>query len=142
MIPTLSYLSQRCGDLCTKVPRRQIPARFGFLDAELRTADPQQPDVVVRRTKPALGPLAHRTSRVWSTENALQALAKVAATYDVRPGGLWRTMADTTEDPVIKPRSQSRPREVIVDYRAGHRFPHLKPLEGTRTRLDEILAAG
>lgn len=42
---------------------------------------------------------------LWSTENALQALAKVAATYDVRPGGLWRTMADTTEDPVINGRA-------------------------------------
>jgi predicted metalloprotease with PDZ domain len=42
---------------------------------------------------------------LWSTENALQALAKVAATYDVRPGGLWRSMADTTEDPVINGRA-------------------------------------
>ena len=42
---------------------------------------------------------------LWSTEDALQALAKVAATYDVRPGGLWRTMADTTEDPVINGRA-------------------------------------
>jgi len=42
---------------------------------------------------------------LWSTEDALQALAKVAATYDVRPGGLWRTMADTTADPVINGRA-------------------------------------
>ena len=42
---------------------------------------------------------------LWSTESALQALAKVAATYDVRPGGLWRSMADTTEDPVISSRA-------------------------------------
>ena len=42
---------------------------------------------------------------LWSAENGLQALAKVAATYDVRPGGLWRTMADTTEDPVINGRA-------------------------------------
>ncbi len=42
---------------------------------------------------------------LWSTDNALQTLAKVAATYDVRPGGLWRTMADTTEDPVINGRA-------------------------------------
>lgn len=40
-------------------------------------------------------------SGLWSTQNALDALAKVAATYDVRPGGLWRTMADTTRDPII-----------------------------------------
>ncbi|UZK66664.1 M61 family metallopeptidase [Sphingomonas sp. M1-B02] len=42
---------------------------------------------------------------LWSTDMALQALAKVAATYDVRPGGLWRTMADTTRDPVIASRA-------------------------------------
>jgi len=36
---------------------------------------------------------------------ALQALAKVASIYDVRPGGLWRTMADTTRDPVINGRA-------------------------------------
>ena len=42
---------------------------------------------------------------LWSTDTALQALAKVAATYDVRPGGLWRTMADTTRDPVIAGRA-------------------------------------
>ncbi len=41
---------------------------------------------------------------LWSTEASLEALAKVAATYDVRPGGLWRTMADTTRDPVINAR--------------------------------------
>jgi predicted metalloprotease with PDZ domain len=35
----------------------------------------------------------------------MQALAKVAATYDVRPGGLWRTMADTTTDPIITGRA-------------------------------------
>lgn len=42
---------------------------------------------------------------LWSIDHARQALAKVAATYDVRPGGLWRTMADTTEDPVINGRA-------------------------------------
>jgi predicted metalloprotease with PDZ domain len=38
---------------------------------------------------------------LWPATSALEALAKVAATYDVRPGGLWRTMEDTTRDPVI-----------------------------------------
>jgi predicted metalloprotease with PDZ domain len=42
---------------------------------------------------------------LWSTEASLEALAKIAATYDVRPGGLWRTMADTTRDPVINARA-------------------------------------
>jgi predicted metalloprotease with PDZ domain len=41
---------------------------------------------------------------LWALEDSLGALAKIAATYDVRPGGLWRTMADTTEDPVINGR--------------------------------------
>lgn len=40
-------------------------------------------------------------SGLWSTDTALEALAKVAATYDVRPGEMWRTMADTTRDPII-----------------------------------------
>ncbi|MDB4986428.1 MAG: peptidase [Myxococcaceae bacterium] len=31
-------------------------------------------------------------------------------------------------------------RIVALDYRGGHRFPHLEPIEGARRRLDEILA--
>lgn len=44
-------------------------------------------------------------SGLWSVPSALEALAKVAATYDIRPGGEWRTMADTTSDPVINARA-------------------------------------
>lgn len=44
-------------------------------------------------------------SGLWPAETALQALAKIAATYDVRPGNLWRTMADTTRDPIIAGRA-------------------------------------
>ena len=44
-------------------------------------------------------------SGLWTTAHALESLAKIAATYDVRPGGLWRTMADTTRDPVIASRA-------------------------------------
>jgi predicted metalloprotease with PDZ domain len=40
----------------------------------------------------------------------------------------------------IKARSQSRPREVEVDYKEGHRFPHLEPIAGARARLDEIFS--
>ncbi len=43
-------------------------------------------------------------SGLWPRQSALEALAKVAATYDVRPGGIWRTMADTTRDPIINGR--------------------------------------
>jgi predicted metalloprotease with PDZ domain len=42
---------------------------------------------------------------LWSTKASIESLAKIAATYDVRPGGMWRTMADTTEDPVINARA-------------------------------------
>ncbi|MDB5700277.1 MAG: family peptidase [Sphingomonadales bacterium] len=42
---------------------------------------------------------------LWSIKSSLESLAKIAATYDVRPGGLWRTMADTTGDPVINGRA-------------------------------------
>lgn len=42
---------------------------------------------------------------LWTTNTSLEALAKIAATYDIRPGGLWRTMADTTADPVINGRA-------------------------------------
>lgn len=41
---------------------------------------------------------------LWSTQTALEALAKVVATYDVRPGDEWRPMADTTRDPIINAR--------------------------------------
>jgi len=40
----------------------------------------------------------------------------------------------------VKARSQSRPREVEVNYGEGHRFPHLEQITGARLRLDEILA--
>lgn len=43
-------------------------------------------------------------SGLWSRQTALEALAKTAATYDVRPGNTWRTMADTTRDPIIAAR--------------------------------------
>jgi predicted metalloprotease with PDZ domain len=44
-------------------------------------------------------------SGLWTKEQALGALAHTAATYDHRPGGRWRPLADTTRDPVIASRS-------------------------------------
>lgn len=44
-------------------------------------------------------------SGLWSTRMAIDSLAKVVGTYDVRPGEMWRTMADTTRDPVIAGRA-------------------------------------
>jgi predicted metalloprotease with PDZ domain len=42
---------------------------------------------------------------LWSRSLAIDALAKIVATYDFRPGEMWRTMADTTRDPVIAERA-------------------------------------
>jgi predicted metalloprotease with PDZ domain len=35
----------------------------------------------------------------------------------------------------------ARQRTVAIAYGGGHRYPHLKPIEGARPRLDEILAS-
>jgi predicted metalloprotease with PDZ domain len=44
-------------------------------------------------------------SGLWSSEQALQALAEIAATHEIRPGGHWRPLSDTTRDPIIASRS-------------------------------------
>jgi predicted metalloprotease with PDZ domain len=41
---------------------------------------------------------------LWSVQQALDSLAKLAATYDNRAGRLWRPMSDTTRDPIIAAR--------------------------------------
>jgi predicted metalloprotease with PDZ domain len=38
---------------------------------------------------------------LWSPQQALDTLARTAAVYDNRPGGRWRTLSDTTQDPII-----------------------------------------
>lgn len=38
---------------------------------------------------------------LWTKDETLEALANVAATYDMRIGRTWRTLEDTTNDPVI-----------------------------------------
>jgi predicted metalloprotease with PDZ domain len=40
-------------------------------------------------------------SGLWTRQQALDAIASTAATYDVRIGRVWRAMQDTTNDPVI-----------------------------------------
>jgi predicted metalloprotease with PDZ domain len=40
-------------------------------------------------------------SGLWSLQDCLDALAQTAASYDVRVGRCWRTMSDTTRDPII-----------------------------------------
>jgi len=44
-------------------------------------------------------------SGLWTPEQALDALAQTAATFDVRPGSRWRPMIDTTRDPIIAARA-------------------------------------
>lgn len=61
-------------------------------------------------------------SGLWSLDQALEMLAHVAATYDKgRPGMKWRTIQDTTNDPVI---AQRRPLpfrnyQMSEDYYSG-----------------------
>ena len=43
-------------------------------------------------------------SGLWSREEAMGALALVAATYEARVGRQWRDMSDTTHDPIISAR--------------------------------------
>jgi len=43
-------------------------------------------------------------SGLWSSQQALDTLARTAAIYDNRPGGRWRTLSDTTKDPIIASR--------------------------------------
>jgi predicted metalloprotease with PDZ domain len=43
-------------------------------------------------------------SGLWSRQQAFDTLARTAAIYDNRPGGRWRTLSDTTRDPIIASR--------------------------------------
>ncbi len=52
------------------------------------------------------------------------------------------TAAKNTEEPIqLTVQSGSRVWTVAVNYYGGLRYPHLQRVEGTRARLDEILAA-
>ncbi|MGK6324441.1 hypothetical protein ACMGDM_15340 [Sphingomonas sp. DT-51] len=44
-------------------------------------------------------------SGLWSQEQTLGALALTAARYEARPGSRWRSLLDTTRDPIIAGRS-------------------------------------
>jgi predicted metalloprotease with PDZ domain len=44
-------------------------------------------------------------SGLWTQDTALQSLARTAAIYANREGGVWRPLSDTTRDPVINGRS-------------------------------------
>jgi len=43
-------------------------------------------------------------SGLWSQQQALEALAMTAAAFDHRPGRAWRTLGDTTNDPITAER--------------------------------------
>lgn len=43
-------------------------------------------------------------SGLWTKQQALDALAGTAATYDLRRGRQWRSLADTTNDPIVASR--------------------------------------
>jgi predicted metalloprotease with PDZ domain len=43
-------------------------------------------------------------SGLWTAEQVLERLAHTAALYDQRPGSVWRSLADTTRDPIIAAR--------------------------------------
>lgn len=45
-------------------------------------------------------------SGLWTPEQTLQAIALTAATLEVRAGSRWRSMSDTTRDPIIAARAQ------------------------------------
>lgn len=42
---------------------------------------------------------------LWTKDHALQAIAETAATHQVREGGAWRPLSDTTRDPIIASRA-------------------------------------
>jgi predicted metalloprotease with PDZ domain len=44
-------------------------------------------------------------SGLWTRQMAIEALAQTAASYDIRRGRDWRSMSDTTRDPIIAARS-------------------------------------
>lgn len=44
-------------------------------------------------------------SGLWRKEHALDALAEIAATHDIRAGSAWRPLSDTTRDPIIAARA-------------------------------------
>jgi predicted metalloprotease with PDZ domain len=43
-------------------------------------------------------------SGLWTREQALEAIAEIAATHDMRSGSRWRPLSDTTRDPIIAER--------------------------------------
>ncbi|MET0794380.1 MAG: peptidase M61, partial [Polyangiaceae bacterium] len=51
------------------------------------------------------GNILSTRSGLWTFEQALESLARTAATYENRAGRRWRPMSDTTRDPIIASRA-------------------------------------
>jgi predicted metalloprotease with PDZ domain len=51
------------------------------------------------------GNILSTRSGLWTLQQALESLARTAATYETRAGRRWRPMSDTTRDPIIASRS-------------------------------------
>ena len=51
------------------------------------------------------GNILSTRSGLWTLQQALESLARTAATYENRAGRRWRPMSDTTRDPIIASRS-------------------------------------
>ncbi|KGM54027.1 peptidase M61 [Lysobacter arseniciresistens ZS79] len=89
-------------------------------------------------------------SGLWEQQDALDALALVAATYaDDRPGLSWRTVQDTTHDPIIAARRPQpyRSHQLSEDYyNAGALVwlavdAKLRELSNGRRSLDDFASA-
>jgi predicted metalloprotease with PDZ domain len=85
-------------------------------------------------------------SGLWSLQQALDTLARTAAIYDNRPGGRWRTLSDTTRDPIIASRQPLpwRSWQRSEDYYAEGQLLWLdvdtliRELTGDRRSLDDF----
>ncbi|MBW3550756.1 MAG: peptidase M61 [Proteobacteria bacterium] len=89
-------------------------------------------------------------SGLWDKQTALDALAVVAATYDSdRPGLAWRSVQDTTHDPIIAMRRPQPYRSYQLSeeyYNAGALIwlavdARLRELSGGRRSLDDFASA-
>lgn len=87
---------------------------------------------------------------LWTREEALAEIALIAATYaDDRPGFDWRTLQDTTYDPVIAMRRPKpyRAHQLSEDYYNGGALvwlavdAKLRELSGERRSLDDFASA-
>jgi predicted metalloprotease with PDZ domain len=89
-------------------------------------------------------------SGLWNQQQARDMLANVAATYDRgRPGLAWRTIQDTTYDPIIAQRSPRafRNYQMSEDYYSGGQMVwlavdgKLRELSGDKRSIDDFAKA-